>query len=985
MIRAIVWKELREQSIIGTTLVVLGCGLLTAASMLADPPIASAAPADVVRFLGLGLLSTMMLAVTAGMVCGGAVFAAERESGTMLFLESLPVSRAGIWRAKLVAGLLLAVVEIGVLVATAAGLGLLPTAGWAFAVAVFALLAFVWGVFGSTTSRTTLGSVGLAIPAAVVTSIVVMFPIMLMSRNPVAIPPRPTDGLLFLGCMFVIPLVLSGWIFTQPDRLRTAEGELRGATHAADGTAPARGRGRAQVGLVALAWLTCRQLRGIGVVLSAFALVAGLSLLAPGMSPIIAWPGLALLAGVLAGVTAFADEQTRASARYWGEQRLPVGRAWAVKIGLHALLCLWLLVLLAAPLMVAAQLVGAQSDRGHSPLALVFRSALFDELQRDEYARQGWKYLLVPAVYGFVAGHLAGLVFRKLVVACGVAGMLGGAGAIAWGPSLLAGGVNHWQLWLPPMVALVTARLLMPAWSSDRLGTRRPLSTLAIGGLATVIVMIAGLGYRVLEVPNRADGEDDIVYVAGLPPIDSNETRREFRNASERYVRLGEAAYARAWGMPPQTNWREQTDQRMERIIRVGWPATDLPLATWLDAVFAPNAEPKESTLWHASAAAAASLPTSIYEYPQMVSLTTSRDAVFLSGQSMALALLVRGLQQQAAGNDAEFLVAFRTTLALARAMRHGSIVSGYRAADLVERTALAALDRWLDRLPARSELVRRAFAPFPAIPTAWLLAALDRPDLLRAAIEVLESADTEEPLNLVPHRLSERYVLREGQKVPSQWLPERLGKRDAATESTPEVDLVGMAWAVPWERERTRRLVGLGFEAGRLAEMRMLAGRPGVTYFSPRVLDSLTETDRTLRGLRRAGILKLALRLHRTEHGTYPDTLAELPTRGYLHRLPVDPHDETRSFGYRISQGETFRSPPRPIGDRQLVVPGGVAVQLTSDTNAERFVPQGQAIIWGVGVDGTDQGGKNLPLGSLSPMTTMQDLVYLVPHGPNP
>ena len=38
MIRAIVWKELREQGLIGLTLVVLGGGLLVAAATLADPP-----------------------------------------------------------------------------------------------------------------------------------------------------------------------------------------------------------------------------------------------------------------------------------------------------------------------------------------------------------------------------------------------------------------------------------------------------------------------------------------------------------------------------------------------------------------------------------------------------------------------------------------------------------------------------------------------------------------------------------------------------------------------------------------------------------------------------------------------------------------------------------------------------------------------------------------------------------------------------------
>ena len=171
MIRAIIWKELREQGLIGLTLVVLGSGVLAGAAALAEPPSPGAPPADVLRHLGAGFLATLMLSVTAGMVCGGAVFAAEREAGTMGFLESLPSSRARLWLAKFVAGFGLAVTQAGLLVAVAAALGLVPAFGLAGAVCVFSLLAFAWGVFGSTLARTTLGSVGVAIPAAVIATV----------------------------------------------------------------------------------------------------------------------------------------------------------------------------------------------------------------------------------------------------------------------------------------------------------------------------------------------------------------------------------------------------------------------------------------------------------------------------------------------------------------------------------------------------------------------------------------------------------------------------------------------------------------------------------------------------------------------------------------------------------------------------------------------------------------------------------------------
>jgi ABC-type transport system involved in cytochrome c biogenesis permease component len=115
-----VWKEIREQWIIATALLVLGGGLLVAVAMFAEPPVPSAPATDVVRSLGLARLATLMLVVTAGMVCGGALFAAERESGTLTFLEVLPANLTKIWRAKIVAGAALTVLQLAVILLVAA-------------------------------------------------------------------------------------------------------------------------------------------------------------------------------------------------------------------------------------------------------------------------------------------------------------------------------------------------------------------------------------------------------------------------------------------------------------------------------------------------------------------------------------------------------------------------------------------------------------------------------------------------------------------------------------------------------------------------------------------------------------------------------------------------------------------------------------------------------------------------------------------------
>src|SRR5262249_17854160 len=159
-------------------------------------------------------------------------------------------------------------------------------------------------------------------------------------------------------------------------------------------------------------------------------LAAGVLLLAPTIYPFLAWPVLALTAGVLAGVTVFTDEQSGRSAAFWGERRLPGGRAGAVKVVVHLLFAGWLLVLLGLPSVLRAAVESAPV-RGQPFVSQVFRSQLADQIRG-----QVWKYLLLPAVYGFAAGHLCGMLFRKAVVAAGVAGLVAGTAAALWLPSL---------------------------------------------------------------------------------------------------------------------------------------------------------------------------------------------------------------------------------------------------------------------------------------------------------------------------------------------------------------------------------------------------------------------------------------------------------------------------------------------------------------------------------------------------------------------
>lgn len=967
MVRAIVWKEFREQGLIALTLLVLGSGVLVAAATLADPPAASSSPTDLIRFLGAGRLATLMLAVTAGMVCGGALFAAEREAGTMGFLDSLPASRWKIWRAKLAAGFALAAIQIVVVVGVAAGLGQVPSVGWAAAVAAYSLLAFSWGAYGSSVARTTLGSVGVAISAATVASFVFLLPIMIFLQNPGTSLPRPDGFIIFLGLMLVTPIAGSALVFTRPDRERTAHEPVpRGypipvpggeARPVPESPPPTASRLRPRLGLQALAWLAARQLLLPGAVSSGFALVFGLVLLLPGAYSFLVWPVLGLTAGVLAGVTAFADEQSRGMARFWGERRLPVGRVWAVKVAAHALFALGLVGLLVLPSVIRAEAIGLNRSTGQTFLAVVFRSLMFDQLNG-----QGWKYLFVPVVYGFAAGHLAGLLFRKVVVAAGVAGLVGGTAAALWLPSLLAGGLTHWQVWLPPAVTLATARVLIRPWAAERLTARGPLGTLAVGLAVVVLIEAAGLGYRAIEAPDPPGGQADLDYIAALPPFDDNLAGRDFRSAAEQFLRAaGHATSKHDPRLSPQGPRPMRAEDRVELAVIRGWPGDDPDLAAWLDEVYEFDSPlPDGSRPWHVQAAAAtqvaerteaAGRSIGAFADPRLVS-PTAKDAALENSRRMALVLVARGLQKQTAGDPLVMVHNLRIVLALGRSLRDQSTVVSLLTGQAVGHIALFGADRWLE---ARD----------------------GRPDLLREAIGVLRGDDEAAPFDPTPHFLAERYILREALKSPGQWLPVQITlpgqDRDAVAA---EADLVAFAWTVPWERERTRRLVGLGFESrAPAASGRLVRGRPGATTFllarSP-AGEELAEFDRQLRVRRRVAILRLAVRLYQAEKGTVPPALADLVAAGLLPAVPLDPYDN-RPLRYRVSLGETLAPPPPPQLDRLLANP---------PRDEPLKVPAGQAILWSVGPNRTDEGGLQAPPGAGRP-TRADDLVFLVPVPP--
>jgi ABC-type transport system involved in multi-copper enzyme maturation permease subunit len=965
LIRAMLWKEWREHSSVVLVLALFSISMLVAVALLAQPPNPSAPATDIVRHLGLGRLATVMLVVTTGMVCGSALFASERENGTSTFLDTLPLYRAPLWLAKLIAGFALTAGLSTIIILTAAVLGLIQSWSSVAALGIYTAMAYAWGVLGSTWTRSTLAAVGVGVLAALAAAVLLVIPLMLWWTSPGQFWLRPRGLYLFVVSMLLLPLGLSLWHFTGVDRHRLAEDR-----QASLRLLPFQ---RWTSRLSACAWLTRRQLRRAALFLFPLALFWGLMLLVPPLVPWLYWPPLALLLGVLVPVLSTSDEQTQQVYRYWGEQRLPLGTLIMTKLLGSALLLLLLLAALALPLFLRSQVSGSmQALRGYTLLAGLFRSPLFDEL-----GWHGWRYVLLPAVYGFAAGWLCGLLIRKRVPATGVAMFLGGVGTLAWIPSLLAGGIQHWQLWTPPLVWLFTAAALLSPWVKDRLWHARGLTTLGLGLSGSVLVLAAGLGWRVLEIPDLPDGEADLAYIAAIPPFDDNLAGRDMRMAAEACARQA-TLLANRYDQPPRTSResagrRQQLEERLDNALRLGWPTPqeDPALNEWLEALFREAAPPSSSpaaptsSAWPALAHQAARHPAGIYEYPQLLAGTTT-STTYNNARRLAAVLLGRGLQLQSQAQPDRFPDQLHACLGLIRHLRNAAPLQGFYTALDVERLTLSAVDRWLEAECSPS------------------------PQALQQAAQLLEHHDRltapTHHFDPTPYFLAERYLLREALNAPSQWLGSYLGLNPSSLEQDPpEVEAILLAWAVPWERERTRRIVGLGLESGLRHDPVYLYGRPGFSLILGRMRNptEMQEHERYIRTLRRVACIRLATLHYHRQFQHYPPNLDTLLRHHLLQSLPADPYaPQAQPLRYRLVQaevttdegrrGELLRNPPPALNQRYLL-------QGTASLPAELFVPAGEPLLWSVGPDQVDQGGRNVPISSTFNIGRPPDLVFLI------
>jgi hypothetical protein len=713
-----------------------------------------------------------------------------------------------------------------------------------------------------------------------------------------------------------------------------------------------------------LLWLNYTQIRQLLNGLMLFALMVGLVLQPAGP---LAWPIVTLFIGVLCGVTVWSDVQLSGSFRFLGDQHLPQGCVWLVKISMR-----FLMAVAAAAVLLFPSLILAFVHRVERRSLEVRRFFFADVLHSDLIGSivPVWTHLWLWLLYGFTVGQLWGMFVRKSLVAGVVA--LGTAGLLVclWVPSLLGIGLHFWQVAGVPVMLLLASWLLVPAWSADRLLVRSTLLKLGLiltlGGVWTV----GGLWYRVGEIPEAPEPFDMSAYVASIPPLDQDKipAGMTLRIAWKQVYPMSQELLIKRVGDPlfPDLRAGDSHDTfslEIRAALRYGWPKRSSELGQWLDRKFEED--------WYKQLTQIVNQPLGAVERQRTFTDQLTHGWAIVGDLTQLLA--VRGLQQQTFGDPQVFVDNLRISLAVSRNLQHRAPWDVILWARQAEPISIAALDRWLEQLEEHPELLERV-----------------RDILLEHEAQLPDETEPEKVAYLIARNTLEH--------VPDQLIYRQLpstarsahAERDEWREA--EVAATTLCWRIPWEHERHQRILRLAFQ-----DMPLMGQPPSrqlqqAHKWGGSILMSLVPAGKMPRSKRDLALLhaaqvKVGLRLYQVNHhGNLPTTLGHLVPH-YLPAIPLDPFDG-KPFRYRISHGEDFvwfAEPP--LVDRHggfgRGAPGGLPRNPPAPPH--KNVPAGQAILWSVGEDLSDNGGRRQGLHRSDRTPAHTDFIYLVPPPRSP
>jgi hypothetical protein len=941
MTLALVWKEVREQWIVGLALALAVAGGMAALAAVLNPGI------NRDEFL-TGVLCFAAWAY--GAVCGALLLAGETEDGTQAFLDTLPGTRRRVWRIKAGAGLGLLAAQMALFTAFAY-FCLRGGAPWnRIALAIVAVLycggvGYAWGLYCGSFARNVLAAIGWALLLfavsglilTVLTSLVIESISLVRTFWPGA---REYVGTVWMFALAVVSLGAasrSRSIYCRVDRQRKlAVGQFK--------------KGPVQPGWQSLIWLAWRQVRGFALAMAVACVFGSIAVAYVG---VIAWPLLTLFIGLLCGITTFADEQQSGAYRLLSDQRYPLGRVWLVKsgarlaVGLGAVLltALAVIVIDAVRLQFVSQLERRSFDSRLGPAGALYRDPV--------------QFLALWFAYGYAVGLVFGQTFRKPLVAGVVAAGIAYPLALLWTPSfIMGGGLHGWQAWGVPAVLILATRLLMRPWAADRLLSARGIAVVAGSAFVALVWMAAALWYRAEGIPAVRDPIDVEAVRNGLLPLEKNAAGRQAATALRRLSEIATALDVivpaprqqqvnlpapPVLAMPTFTTTLSQAAEVLER----GWDTGDARLARFLDRVC--------DQTWEQELAAAMRQETGTLVDPRNLTLGSVAPEL-QAARFAAILLTARGLQRQADGDPVAFVDNLRTTLALGRTMRHKTVLLAVLLHTEVENQPLRAVEHWLERLEGRPELLRQVL-------DALLLHEKEPyadPEEARGILFLMVMNTFADPRSLAV--------------VSSQFDP--LSPRQLND------DLLSFSWQVPWESVRLRReLEGFFSDDAALEELARTSFPPLVRLSLPTVHHPVFNVGkypnpRDVCRLR-ASLLQVALRAYQAGNGRPAEKLTDLVPK-YLPSVPKDPYDkEGKPFRYRLSRGEVLSWPPLNLGSATPVNPIG------PDPEPTREVPAGQGIIWSVGENGRDDGGHTQQSPHAPGEMFNEDVIFLVPLPP--
>jgi hypothetical protein len=868
--------------------------------------------------VSLPLTAAAFLCWAYGAICGSMLLAGEDEEGTLAFLETLPAQRQQLWSTKFFAGVALVLAQALLLGTLAVGWGFLGLGSFVTGtggIALVGLAGLGWGLFFSARGEHVLHAIAKAVGAQILAGLGLALLVVIGSLLEV----RPTFGddsaaPLVLGLDEAL-LVVGACVGSQRTFCKTDRLRREAAS-------PSQTGGRPRIGWISLLWLCWRQARLFTAGLMVFSLAVGVLLLAGG-----AWWSLAtLLVGIAAGVATYAGEQKGTQAAlFLGDQRLPEVRVWLVKTAVYMVVALTAALAVLLPSVAHVGIRDVFSPQNRPGLPSLTQTLLGESMLVR--LTPSALFLGLWVLHGFALGQLCGLVIRSTILASACALAFSLLSVALWLPSLLGGGVHFWQPLGVPVLALLASLLVWPARAAGRPASQGTVLRLAACGLLALLWSAWGLAYRVLEVRQGPHPVRPEILLARLPALEDNEvgprTQAALAAMDRRFREI-----QREHPTKPLFDVEDPTflsiHIQLNLALERGLPRADTELGKWLDRLFA--------VPWASELAQAAELPPGPVDDPRQQSL----DSISGSGAALTAArfLVLEGLQRQLQGNDKAFLANLTTGLALTRNVRFGGGHFAAHLAQQAETTLLKGLGHWLERLHHHSDLLRKAQA------------------LLQEHLE-------KRPADTSDEGRADFFVACKALELPEDWFPRTLrGTRPSPTE----LAAAKLAWQLPWERARLLRLLQRRLNPAQGNHQDTIFGNEWLAPVQDRI--GFSPNDRGSLASVRAGILQLALRAYQEETGRPAATLDCLVPK-YLPEQLHDPFAvDSRPFGYRLSAGEKIDFPKANNPGEERYEP--------------RLVPAGQGILWSVGPDQRDNGGRRHQ--DPRPEEQETDLIFLVP-----